>query len=148
LRSTLIILALAIIGLVFASVLDAWVLTALIVRLFIILAGYRLWRDTAAVVREAARFTHILITLAVLLTLASPALARPEAAASPAPVRCTTYEEKTLNRYHTLCADGTRGISTYNRTLQRWETTITTPAGKACTGTMNPRTQQVEVRCR
>jgi hypothetical protein len=24
------------------------------------------------------------------------------------PVRCTTYEEKTLNRLQTLCADGVR----------------------------------------
>jgi hypothetical protein len=49
--------------------------------------------------------------LAVLLTLASPALAET--------VRCTTYEEKTLGRMHTVCDDGTRGVSTNNRTLDR-----------------------------
>jgi hypothetical protein len=43
------------------------------------------------------------------------------------PVRCTTYEEKTLGRLQTLCDDGTRGISTYNRILDRWEMTITPP---------------------
>jgi hypothetical protein len=50
---------------------------------------------------------QLAITLAVLLLAlvsASPALA--------GPVRCTTYEEKTLNRLQTLCADGTRAIST------------------------------------
>jgi hypothetical protein len=49
--------------------------------------------------------------LAVLLTMASPALAET--------VRCTTYEEKTLGRLHTVCDDGTHGVSTYNRTLDR-----------------------------
>jgi hypothetical protein len=42
LRRTLVILALAIIGLIFANALNAWVVTALIARLLIILAGYRL----------------------------------------------------------------------------------------------------------
>jgi hypothetical protein len=81
------------------------------------------------------------ITLAVLLlALASPALA--------GPVRCTTYEEKTLGRLQTLCDNGTRAVSTWSPTWQRWETTVTPPLGKTCTGYMNPRTQQVEVRCR
>jgi hypothetical protein len=62
--------------------------------------------------------------------------------------RCTTYEEKTLNRLHTLCSDGTRAVSTYNRTLERWDTTITESPRKACSARMNPRTHQVEVRCR
>jgi hypothetical protein len=62
--------------------------------------------------------------------------------------RCTTYEEKTLGRLHTLCSDGTRAISTYNRALERWDTTITETPRKACTGRMNPRTQQVDMRCR
>jgi hypothetical protein len=75
----------------------------------------------------------------VLLVLASPALAA---------TRCTTYAEKTLGRLHTLCDDGTRGLSTYNKTLERWESTITSPPGKTCTGQMNPRTRQVEGRCR
>ena len=38
--------------------------------------------------------------LLLLLALASPALA--------GPVRCTTYEEKTLGRLQTLCDDGVR----------------------------------------
>jgi hypothetical protein len=35
--------------------------------------------------------------LALLLALTSPALI--------SPVRCTTYEEKTLSRWHTVCDD-------------------------------------------
>jgi hypothetical protein len=66
------------------------------------------------------------LVLALLLALASPALA--------APVRCTTYEEKTLGRLQTLCDDGTRAVSTYNRTLDRWDTTVTPPPGQTCTG--------------
>ena len=80
-----------------------------------------------------------LVVAVLLLALASAALAE---------TRCFTYEEKTLGRLHTVCSDGTRGLSTYNRTLQRWETTLTPPPGKACTGYLNPRTQQVEGRCR
>jgi hypothetical protein len=57
--------------------------------------------------------------LAVLLALASPALA--------GPVRCTTYEEKTLGRLQTLCDGGTRATSTWSPTLQRWDTTVTPP---------------------
>jgi hypothetical protein len=59
-----------------------------------------------------------LCILSLLLALASSALA--------GPVRCTTYEEKSLGRLQTVCDDGTR----------------------ACTRQMNPRTRQVEVRCR
>jgi hypothetical protein len=81
------------------------------------------------------------IILAALcwLALASPALA--------GTVRCSTYEEKTPNRLQTLCDDGTRAISTYKKTLDRWDTTITSDPRKACTGRLNPRTQQVEVHC-
>jgi hypothetical protein len=76
----------------------------------------------------------------LVLLLASPAQA--------ATTRCLTYEEKALGRLQTLCDDGTRAVSTYNRTLERWDTTITPPPGQRCTGQMNPRTRQVEVRCR
>ena len=65
--------------------------------LLIILSAYRLWRDTATVVREAARFTRTLVILAFLL-LASTALA--------SAVRSTTYEEKTLGCLYTVCDDG------------------------------------------
>jgi hypothetical protein len=74
-----------------------------------------------------------------LLLLATPALA--------AVTRCTTYQEKTLGRLHTLCDDGTRAVHTWNQTLSRWESTVT-PPGKTCTGTMNPKTRQWEGRCR
>jgi hypothetical protein len=75
-----------------------------------------------------AFYWHLILTLTILplLLLTSPALA--------GPVRCTTYQEKTLGRLQTLCDDGTRAVSTYNTTLSRWESTVTPPPGKACTG--------------
>jgi hypothetical protein len=81
-----------------------------------------------------------LTALALLLLLPTLALA-----AAP---RCTTYEERTMNRLQTLCDDGTRAVSTDNRTLGRWETTITASPKISCTGQLNPMTKQVEVRCR
>jgi hypothetical protein len=62
----------------------------------------------------------------VLLALATPALA--------GSTRCTTYEEKTLGRLQTLCDDGTRAVSTWSPTLQRWDTTVTPPPGRRCIG--------------
>ena len=60
-----------------------------------------------------------LTVLAVLLAVASPAWA--------GPVRCTTYEERTLNHLQTLCDGGTLAVSTWSPTLQRWDTTVTPP---------------------
>ena len=51
--------------------------------------------------------------------------------------RCTTYQEKTLGRLQTLCDDSTRAVSAYNRTLKRWESTVTPPPGQTCTGRLN-----------
>jgi hypothetical protein len=51
--------------------------------------------------RLGVPITRALVVLAVRLALASPA-------------RCTTYEEKTMGRLQPLCADGTRGMSTWN----------------------------------
>jgi hypothetical protein len=84
---------------------------------------------------------RLAVTLTVLLALASPALAG-------SPTRCLTYEEKSLRRLQTLCDDGTRAVSTYNKTLSRWESTITPPPGQHCTGHLNPKTHQWEGRCR
>jgi cation transport ATPase len=108
LRRTLVILALAISGLVLADALYAWVLTRWLTRLLVFLAAYRLWRDTYAVVREAARSIHTLMILALLLLLTTPAWA--------GTTRCITYEEKTLGRLQTMCADGTRAVSTWSPT--------------------------------
>jgi hypothetical protein len=81
----------------------------------------------------------LLFALALLL-LATPAWAA---------TRCMTYEEKTLGRLYTVCDDGTRATSYWNRTLESWETTVTeSPKSSPCTGRMNPITKQVEVRCR
>jgi hypothetical protein len=65
-------------------------------------------------------------------------------------VHCTTYEEKTLQRWHTICDDGTRAASRYNTVLDRWETTITmSPRGRrTCTAHPNPFTNMVDVHCR
>jgi hypothetical protein len=77
----------------------------------------------------------------VLLFLASPVWAGNS-------TRYTTYEEKTQGSWPTLCDDGTRVVSTWSPSLQRWETTVTPPPGQRCTGQLNPKTRQVEVRCR
>jgi hypothetical protein len=87
--------------------------------------------------------------LALLLLIPVASLGRPmDLAHAGAPVRCTTYEEKTLHRLHTLCDDGTRGVSTYNQVLGRWETLITPPPGQRCTGPLNPKIRPWEGRCR
>jgi hypothetical protein len=80
------------------------------------------------------------LALALWLARTSPVVA--------GSTRCTTYAGKSLNRLQTLCGDGTRAISTYNRTLDRWDTTITEPSRKACMGRLNSTTRQVEVRYR
>jgi len=77
---------------------------------------------------------------ALLLALASPALA--------GPVRHTTYEEQTLKRLQTLCDDGTRAVSTWSPTLQRWQTTITARPQPGRTCTPHTTGRGLEVRCR
>ena len=84
-----------------------------------------------------------LVVLALLL-VAFLLLVRPAWAAT----RCTTYEVKSLGRLQTICDDGTRAIHRYNQTLSQWESTVTSPPGKTCTGQMNPKTRQWEGRCR
>jgi hypothetical protein len=88
-------------------------------------------------------FAIALLVLALLL-VGFLLLVRP---AWSGATRCTTYEEKTLGRLQTLCNDGTRAVSTYHKTLKRWDTTITKSPKKACTSQINARTRQVEVRC-
>ena len=85
-------------------------------------------------------FAIALVVLALLL-VAFLFLVRPTWAGTP---RCTTYEEPTLGRLQTVCDDGTRAVSTWNRTLSRWESPVTPLPGKTCTGQMNPHTRQVE----
>jgi hypothetical protein len=63
-----------------------------------------------------------------LLLVALLLLVRPAWAGA---VRCTTYEVKSLGRLETLCDDGTRATSSWNRTLERWDTTRTTPPSTA-----------------
>jgi hypothetical protein len=79
--------------------------------------------------------------LVLLLLLASPA-------GAGSPVRCQTYPEPTMGRLQTLCDDGTRAVSTWNKTISRWESTVTPPPGQTCTGRLNPRAAQVDIRCR
>jgi hypothetical protein len=87
----------------------------------------------------------IVLLIVALLIVAFVLLVRPALAGT---THCTTYQEQTLGRLLTLCDDGTRAVSTYNRTLERWDTTITESPKQACTGQMNSKTRQVEVRCR
>ena len=49
----------------------------------------------------------LIATLTLLLALMRHALA--------GSMRCTSYEEKSLGRLQTVCSDGTRAVSTYNR---------------------------------
>jgi hypothetical protein len=42
-------------------------------------------------------------------------------------VRCTTYYEQTLDRCQTICSDGSRSITRYDRLLERYQTEITKP---------------------
>jgi hypothetical protein len=62
--------------------------------------------------------------------------------------RCITSEEKTLGRPQTLCDNGTRAVSTDNRTLEHWATTVTKGRTPVCTVRMDPTTKQMRVRCR
>jgi hypothetical protein len=67
-----------------------------------------------------------------------------------AALNCTTYQEKTLGRLQTLCSDGTRATSYWNRTLERWETTVQPAPGarRSCTTQRHLQTKAVQVRCR
>ena len=46
----------------------------------------------------------------------------------PPDTHCTSTYDQLLNRWETICLDGTRGISTWNALLERWETTVTRPS--------------------
>jgi hypothetical protein len=45
----------------------------------------------------------------------------------PTKTYCLTYEEKSLDRWQSVCDDGTRATHRWNRVLGRWESTVTTP---------------------
>jgi hypothetical protein len=45
----------------------------------------------------------------------------------PAWQTCPSTYDQLLNRWETLCPDGTRAVSTWNALLERWETVITAP---------------------
>ena len=46
----------------------------------------------------------------------------------PAWQTCTSTYDQLLNRWETVCPDGTRAVSTWNALLERWETIVTPPA--------------------
>jgi hypothetical protein len=97
---------------------------------------------SSAIVRRRGTL-HLWNALWLLgLALAHPALA--------GTLHCTTYEEKTLQRWHTICDDGTRAVSRYNKMLDRWETTITTSPHRrrTCAARSDPFTNTVDVHCR
>jgi hypothetical protein len=88
------------------------------------------------------RSWFIITGLVGLLALASPGLG--------AALNCTTYQEKSLGRLQTLCSDGTRATSYWNRTLERWETTVQPAPGakRSCTTQRHPQTKDVQIHCR
>jgi hypothetical protein len=134
---TLFILLAAIVGFPFVDQAKNWGGTPWLLGF----AGICLVWSPLTVAWVASRLPHTIITLALLLALASPALA--------GPVRCTTYEEKTLGRLQTLCDDGSRAISRYNTTLDRWETIVSAPPpDQTCRGRLNPTIRQWEGSCR
>jgi hypothetical protein len=100
---TLFILGVAVVGLLHVDWLKTWLWTPWLLWI----AGGWLAVGPIIVVFVAARLSRTTIALALLLALASPALAGPS-------VRCTTSEEKTLHRLQTLCDDGTRAVSTWS----------------------------------
>ena len=113
------ILAPAIGGIVHAERLRTWAWTPWLLYG----AGSLLGLLPAFVIISMARKAgHSIKTLLVLTLL----FMAPSALAGP---RCTTYEEQTLHRWHTVCDDGTRAVSTFNKTLSRWESTVTPPPG-------------------
>jgi hypothetical protein len=89
------------------------------------------------------------LVLLLLLALATPASAAMSSRLDEAP-RCTTYEEKTMQRWQTVCSDGSRATSYWNRTLERWETTVQPGPGvrRSCTTQKHPQTKDVHVHCR
>jgi hypothetical protein len=88
----------------------------------------------------------IILVLVALLIVAFVLLVRPAMARTPS---CFTYEQPALRRLQTLCNDGMRAVSTWDTTLRRWESTITTPPpGQTCRGRVNPTSRQWEGRCR
>jgi len=89
-------------------------------------------------------FALALVVLALLL-VAFLLLVRPAWAGA---VRCLTYEEKSLGRRQTLCDDGTRAVSTYNRTLSRWDTTVIGLPRQRRTCTPHQTSRGLEVQCR
>jgi len=125
----------AIVGIVHAEWLKTWPWTPWLLYM----AGAWLTGAPAYVVWQAARPIRTLTILA-LLAMAAPALAG-------SPGRCTSYYETAMNRWQTLCADGTRATSTYSSALRQWQTTVTPPAGKTCDGRRHPKTHQWAGRC-
>jgi hypothetical protein len=69
--------------------------------------------------------------LLALLLVALLLWVRPLWAETP---RCLTSEGKPLGRRQTLCADSTRAVSTWNKTLSRWGSIVTPPPGKLAPG--------------
>jgi hypothetical protein len=43
----------------------------------------------------------------------------------------TTSDERTIDRWHMLCANGMRALSRYNRILNHWNTVIITTPGRS-----------------
>jgi hypothetical protein len=110
-----VILVPAIMGLIFVNALLSWAWTPWLIGASSILLAI----VSSGVVLIAARSTRASGLPIVLLALTSLALV--------GSVRCTTYEERTMGRWQTVCSDGTKAVATWSPTLQQWTTTITPP---------------------
>ena len=60
----------------------------------------------------------------------------------------TTLYKRTADPWRMPRDDTARVRSLYNTVMDRWGTTIIPNLRRNCTGRLNPRAQQVEVRCR
>jgi hypothetical protein len=134
---TLLVLGVAVVGFLYVNRATTWVWTPRLLWL----AGVLLAGGPIVVVWIGARLSPLTIALTLLVALATPA-------GAATPPRCQTYPEPSMGRWQTICSDGSRAVSTWSPSLQRWETTVTPPPGQRCTGALNPKTRQWEGRCR
>src|SRR2546426_8236707 len=96
--------------------------------------------------RRCVRVRSVAIVL--LLGLVSPTLAGSGPAIPGTPASCTTTYNQLLDRWETVCSDGTRAITRYDQLLDRDETTVLSGPRRDCAGRRNAVTRQVEVHCR
>ncbi len=111
----MVILAPAIVGIVFANELLAWTWTTRLISV----ASAWLGIAPAYVVWQAARSTRAFCILILLLGLAI--------SVSAGEVTCSTRWDAQAERLHTTCSDGSQAVTRYDAQAQRWEMKILRP---------------------